>query len=266
MNVRTEPSPTAPVACPPLPIGGVLVEIQRQAATSGQPPSQFWIRHALGWTLNAGPAFLRDLNIADELQAQLADRTVKDSELIAKMDADGDGAVSGTEVEKHVREMEEAKAADKARIVELVAEVAELKSKVGTAEGQLAKAAEDAEAEAKEAARRTQELQKATTRLQALETAWADLQMADAAAAESAAEEAVELEKAQTSLVQQQKRAQKCEQRAREAEATVLDLKAELQEHERNAPVAGEAEAEKLKVELVKANKQIERLKIKYKE
>ena len=85
-----------------------------------------------------------------ELQTQLADRTVKDSELIAKMDANKDGTVNGSEVEMHVLQMEQAKAADKTRILNLVAELAELKSKVGIAEGQLAKAAEDTEAVSKE--------------------------------------------------------------------------------------------------------------------
>ena len=77
-----------------------------------------------------------------ELQAQLVYRTVKDSEVIAQMDANKDGTVSGAEVEKHVRGMEGAKSIDRARISELVAEVAELKSKVESIESRLAKAAE----------------------------------------------------------------------------------------------------------------------------
>ena len=64
--------------------------------------------------------------------------------MIAKMDANkgARGRVSGSEVEKHVRGMEKAKAAAKARIAELVGVVAEVKSKVDTAEAHRAKAAE----------------------------------------------------------------------------------------------------------------------------
>lgn len=54
--MRTEPALSAPLACAPLPVGELLVEIQRKEHS--QSPVQVWIQHSLGWTLNLGPEYL----------------------------------------------------------------------------------------------------------------------------------------------------------------------------------------------------------------
>ena len=50
---------------------------------------------------------------------ELDDRTVKEAELVKTMDADGDGVVSGHEVEQHVSQLQQAVSQGQARIADL---------------------------------------------------------------------------------------------------------------------------------------------------